>query len=88
MDVYKAIRELYEEKEKLDRVIASLEALQNAAPEPPLPGSGSRRGRKSMDPQERRAVSERMKRYWARRRKDGQKGERREEQASVLGESA
>lgn len=70
MDLYKAIQDLYAEKEKLERVIASLEELQRAAGGgiPPTPGSGKRRGRKSMGPDERQEVSERMKRYWARRR--------------------
>jgi hypothetical protein len=70
MDLYKAIQELYAEKEKLERVIASLEELQRAAGAAPnLMGSGKRRGRKSMDAKERQEVSERMKRYWANRRK-------------------
>lgn len=73
MDLYKAIQDLYAEKEKLERVIASLEELQRAAGGgiPPAPGSGKRRGRKSMGPDERQEVSDRMKRYWARRRKPG-----------------
>ena len=70
MDLYKAIQELYAEKEKLERVIASLEELQRTAGSLPLPASGGkRRGRKSMGTKERQEVSERMKRYWATRRK-------------------
>jgi hypothetical protein len=70
MDLYKAIQDLYAEKEKLERVIASLEELQQAAGNvPALPGTGKRRGRKSMDAKERQEVSERMKKYWANRRK-------------------
>jgi hypothetical protein len=69
MDLYKAIQELYAEKEKLERVIASLEELQNSAGElPEVPATGRRRGRKSMSSEEREIVSERMKRYWASRR--------------------
>jgi hypothetical protein len=69
MDLYKAIQELYAEKEKLERVIASLEELQKSAGElPPSPAGGRRRGRKSMSSEEREVVSERMKRYWASRR--------------------
>jgi hypothetical protein len=34
-----------------------------------LPRGGKRRGRKSMSAKERLEVSERMKRYWANRRK-------------------
>jgi len=68
MDLYKAIQELYAEKEKLERVIASLEELQRAAGNlPPL--GGKRRGRKSMSAKERQEVSDRMKKYWASRRK-------------------
>ena len=71
MDLFKAIQELYAEKEKLERVIASLEELQRTASEAPkLPNLMRRRGRKDMSPGERREVSERMKKYWAGRRKD------------------
>lgn len=70
MDLYKAIQDLYAEKEKLERVIASLEELQRTAGSvPALPKGVQRRGRKSMDAAERQEVSERMKRYWANRRK-------------------
>ena len=69
MDLYKAIRDLHTEKERLERVIASLEELQRSASELPVVAPGSkRRGRKSMDPAERREVSARMKKYWADRR--------------------
>ena len=70
MDLYKAIQDLYAEKEKLERVIASLEELQRTAGSlPPAPKGASRRGRKSMGSHERLEVSERMKKYWAGRRK-------------------
>jgi hypothetical protein len=67
MDLFKAIQDLHAEKEKLERVIASLEELQCAAGLriPPQPGAGKRRGRKSMGPEERQEVSERMKKHWA-----------------------
>ena len=72
MDLYKAIQDLYAEKEKLERVIASLEELQRTAGElPELPRVGKRRGRKSMNAKERQEVSERMKRYWESRRHRG-----------------
>ncbi|MGA2132834.1 MAG: hypothetical protein ABSH50_11115 [Bryobacteraceae bacterium] len=66
MDLSKTLSELYEEKIRLDKVIASLEQLA----ENPLsiPVSASRRGRKFMSPQERRQVSERMRKYWAERK--------------------
>jgi hypothetical protein len=72
MNINKAIRELYEEKKRLDRVIASLEEMQRTAAVPGLPLPEKRRGRKSMDPQARQEVSERMKRYWDTRRKQAQ----------------
>jgi len=69
MDLYKAIQELYAEKEKLERVIASLEELQRTAGAlPVLPRPAKRRGRKSMSANERQEVSERMRKYWAGRR--------------------
>jgi len=66
MDLNRAIRDLREELEKLNEVIASLEHFQSTGTLP-LP---RRRGRKSMPAEERRRVSERMKKYWARRRQD------------------
>ena len=69
MDLPKAIRELYEEKARIDGVIASLEQylLTNG------PGAIKRkRGRKSMNPEERKAVSARMRSYWAGRRTNGE----------------
>jgi hypothetical protein len=69
MDLYKAIQDLYAEKEKLERVIASLEELQRTAGSlPAMPKPAKRRGRKSMSPSERQEVSERMRKYWAGRR--------------------
>jgi hypothetical protein len=55
MDLYKIIQDLRAEKEKLEQVIASLEELQRAAglAIPPAPGSGKRRGRKSMGSEEK-----------------------------------
>jgi len=62
MDVYKALRELQQEKKRLDGIIASLEMkLKSRKP-------AARRGRRTMGPEERRAVSERMAAYWAARR--------------------
>jgi hypothetical protein len=75
MDLYKAIQDLYAEKEKLERVIASLEELQRSSgPLPELP-KPKRRGRKSMSPEERQEVSERMKKYWETRRQTGDEDE-------------
>jgi len=63
MDLSEMLRSLYEEKQRLEKVIADLEDLQRATPVP-----YRRRGRKSMSPAERQEVSARMKRYWAKRR--------------------
>lgn len=68
MDLYKAIQDLHEEKKRLDHVIETLETVirqGTVLTQAPL----RRRGRKSMNPEERSAVSERMKKYWAMRRK-------------------
>ena len=68
MDFYSAIRELLEEKKRLDRLITTLEAMENGTIDPADLTTVRRRGRKAMSEQERRQVSDRMKRYWATRR--------------------
>jgi hypothetical protein len=70
MDLYKTIQDLYEEKEKLKRIIASLADLQRGVGGdiPLMPKSRKRRGRKSMSDEERQTVSVRMKKYWSVRR--------------------
>jgi hypothetical protein len=66
----KAIQELYSERRRLERVIASLEELQRSAATIPAPTRRVQcRGRQFMDAQERQEVSQRMKKYWAARRK-------------------
>jgi len=70
MDLNKAIRDLHEELNKLNQVIASLEQFQSTGTLPIPP----RRGRKSMNEQERKVVSERMKEYWAGRRNQKRAG--------------
>jgi len=73
MNIHQAIKELLAEKERLDRAIAHLEGMQkqrvDGAP------TQKRRGRKTMDAEARREVSERMKRYWEARRKNNAGGE-------------
>lgn len=64
MDVEKTLRELYAEKRTLDATIASLEKRLAAGGN----GAAKKRGRRSMSTQERRVVSERMRRYWENRR--------------------
>jgi hypothetical protein len=68
MDLRSIIRELYKEKQRLDRIIAELEPFEvDRALDPNKPAPKGR-GRKSMSAEERRQVSDRMKRYWAKRR--------------------
>lgn len=66
MDVDKALRELYEEKTRLDQAITALErglrALNREAPK------RTPRGRKNMGPEERLEVSRRMAAYWEAKR--------------------
>lgn len=66
----RALNELYAQKQKLERVIASLEELRLPGGDTPSqPAATKRRGRKMMGLEERQEVSRRMKRYWASRRK-------------------
>jgi hypothetical protein len=69
MDVYKALRELHEEKSRLDSAIDALEARMKTIS---TKGSRTRRGRRSMSAEERDEVSRRMSRYWASRRNKNQ----------------
>ena len=65
MDLYKVIRELQQELERIDLAIESLqELIRNGTLT-----VGGQHGRKSRAGEERRIVSERMKRYWASERK-------------------
>ncbi|MEJ7606721.1 MAG: hypothetical protein WKF37_10745 [Bryobacteraceae bacterium] len=66
MDLWQAIESLYVEKQKLDKAIATLEALKDGTT---LSESQGRRGLNGMSETERREVSERMRNYWATRRK-------------------
>ena len=67
MDLYRVIRELMLERDRLQRIIESLEEMKPFA-KVPVSTEGKRRGRKSMDNKARAEVSERMKRYWKQRR--------------------
>jgi len=72
MDLHKALQDLYAEKVKLERAIASLEELQRVGGvllDPTSTSAAKRRGRKSMSAEERLEVSQRMRKYWAGRRK-------------------
>jgi hypothetical protein len=67
MELYRIIRELLQERDRLQRIIESLEEMKPAG-QVKLRPVRKRRGRKSMDRAAREEVSERMKRYWAQRR--------------------
>ena len=66
MDFYKAVESLHKELRRIDQAIATLESLISGQENKPA----SRRGRKSMSADERKAVSERMRRYWQGRRSE------------------
>ena len=69
MDLYKTIQILHTERERLTRLIAYLEHLKTSKAEQARPKPQSHRGRKRMSEAERREVSERMKKYWAARKR-------------------
>ena len=70
MDFSSLLLELHTEKAKLETIIAALEELQQSySSHAHLHPARKRRGRKFMGTEERQQVSERMKRYWAGRKK-------------------
>jgi len=69
IDLRKVLKDLYTQRERLEHVITSLEALQQGSTAGLPTEKKSNRGRKSMGAEERREVSERMRKYWAARRK-------------------
>ena len=74
MDLDWIIRELIQERKRLDRLIQAIEddpgERRAGRRAPAAPAKKSRRGRKSMDGAARQEVSARMKLYWARRREE------------------
>jgi hypothetical protein len=66
VDLDYVISGLRQQRDKLTAAISQLEELQRGSIS--ANGFPKRRGRKSMKPEERLIVSERMKRYWAERR--------------------
>ncbi|MBI4877440.1 MAG: hypothetical protein HY822_22660 [Acidobacteria bacterium] len=68
MDVFAAIRELREERDRLDAMIGVLQSRLDWERQRTSPASKIRRGRRNMGPEERLQVSERMRRYWDQRR--------------------
>ena len=69
IDLRKILKDLYTQRERLEHVITSLEALQQGSAPGLPPQKKTNRGRKSMGAEERREVSERMRKYWSARRK-------------------
>lgn len=70
MDIGQIIYDLREELRRIEEAISSLEKINSKTRASSLfarPG----RGRKSMSPAERREVSDRMRKYWADRKKAG-----------------
>jgi len=69
MDITELIRELKEQRRRVERTIAALEAIwdiqANAEPRSDGKPTSVRRGRKAMPEPERQEVSKRMKEYWA-----------------------
>jgi 23S rRNA maturation-related 3'-5' exoribonuclease YhaM len=68
MDLTEAIQQLKLEKKRIERAIEQLEKLQSSHVSDVGGSVKNTRGRKSMADEERREVSKRMKRYWAKRR--------------------
>lgn len=73
MDLFKTIKELHEEKRRIDLLIEILEQRLASTDSSSAP---RRRGRKSMSEAERQEVSRRMRAYWAARRKQRQEAQR------------
>jgi arylsulfatase A-like enzyme len=66
MDLTRILEQLYAERNRLRQAIATLEQFQQGNITPVA--APSTRGRKSMGAEERKAVAERMKAYWAKKR--------------------
>ena len=69
IDLRKVLKDLYSQRERLEHVITSLEALQRSSAAGLPNPKQTNRGRKSMGAAERLEVSERMRKYWATLRK-------------------
>jgi hypothetical protein len=83
MDIIKALRELHAEHKRLNSIIASLEAQLVTRKKSGRPKAApGRRGRKSMSPAERLAVSKRMTLYWEARRAQPREAEDQVQQSS------
>ena len=68
MDLLETIRQLYEERARLDDAIASLEHVVLARNNGKGAAPGRRGRKKGMSAEERDAIAQRMREYWAKRR--------------------
>jgi hypothetical protein len=68
VDLQKAIRELQAEKKRIDGVIASLEQMLTPGRTPGAPKAVATKRRKRMTAAQRKAISDRMAKYWAAKR--------------------
>lgn len=66
MDLSEIVRHLRAHRDQITEAISSLEKLSSGEKTPVT--TAGRRGRKFMNPEERRQVAERMRAYWAARR--------------------
>ena len=66
MDLNRVLMDLRGERDRLNEIIVSLERLAGMVR--PNASAAKRSGRKSMDKAAREEVSQRMKKYWDRRR--------------------
>ena len=71
MDFLRILQDLKDQRDRIVRAITVLEQLAGMGVKAPR---GSKRGRKFIDPEERSAISARMKRYWAGRRLEKRNG--------------
>jgi len=69
MNLAPLIQKLRRALARLDEIITSLEQVEHEQSVGVAQKIPQRRGRKSMGPEERKQVSNRMKKYWASRRK-------------------
>ena len=72
MDLTRILQQLYAEKERLLKAIAILDQMIKESPDS---RPRSQRGRKSMGDEERKAVAQRMKRYWTKKREQSGSGD-------------
>jgi hypothetical protein len=73
MDLEKSIKQLIEEKKRIEKAIAVLESILAKGPEASPATPAKKRGRKGMSESEREEVSRRMKQYWRKRRQQKSK---------------